>query len=101
VPTIVFSEGVLGREKTVEAPSGGELLDICDDHLAPVPFSCRSASCATCQIEILEGADLLEPPDPTEQELLEILGGPANNRLACQARVRAGVGVVRLKPVGT
>jgi ferredoxin len=101
VPTIVFSEGVNGREKTVEVPSGGELLDICDDHLAPVPFSCRSASCATCQIEILQGAELLEPPDAIEQELLEILGGPANNRLACQTRVRAGVGLVRLKPVGT
>jgi ferredoxin len=101
VPTIVFFEGVKGRTKSVEAPGGGELLDICDEHLAPVPFSCRSASCATCQIEIVEGADLLEPADAVEQELLDVLGGPTSHRLACQTRVRAGVGLVRLKPVGT
>ena len=101
MPRIVFLEGVLGREKTVEAPDGGELLDICDEVLAPVPFSCRSASCATCQIEIVEGGDLLEPPEDVERELLHILGGPPNNRLACQARVRAGAGCIRLKPAGT
>jgi ferredoxin len=101
VPTIVFLEGVLGRQKSVECPDGGELLDICDDALAPVPFSCRSASCATCQIEILEGAELLDPPEPVERELLDLLGGPPNSRLACQARVKAGAGCIRLKPAGT
>lgn len=101
MPTIVFLEGVLGRTKTVEAPEGGDLLDICDEALAPVPFSCRSASCATCQVEILEGAELLDPPEPVEQELLDLLGGPADNRLACQAHVRSGGGLIRLKPAGT
>ncbi len=101
MPTIVFLEGALGRSKRVEAPSGGELLDICDEHLAPVPFSCRSASCATCQIEIVEGIELLDPADADEQELLDLLGGPRNHRLACQTRVRPGDGVVQLKPVGT
>lgn len=48
VPTIVFLEGVSGRDKTVDVPDGGELLDICDEHYASVPFSCRSATCATC-----------------------------------------------------
>jgi ferredoxin len=101
VPTIVFFEGVLGRSRTVEAPEGGELLDICDEHLAPIPFSCRSASCATCQIQVIEGDELLEPPAPEERELLALLGGPSNNRLACQARVKPGGGRIRLKPAGT
>jgi ferredoxin len=42
---------------------------------------------------------LLEPPEPAEQELLELLDVPGS-RLACQARLRAGAGLVRLRPVG-
>jgi ferredoxin len=101
MPTIVFFEGVLGRMKVMEAPDGGELLDICDEHLAPVAFSCRSASCATCQVQVVEGAELLEPPALEERELLTLLGGPSNNRLACQARIKPGLGRIRLKPAGT
>ncbi len=100
MPVIEFCGGALGRDKRVDAPDGGDLLDICDEHYAPVPFSCRSASCATCQIEVLEGQELLDAPEPAEVELLELLGGPENNRLACQARVRAGAGLVRIKPAG-
>jgi ferredoxin len=100
VPLIVFLENDLGRRKSVDAPEGGDLLDLCDQILAPVPFSCRSASCATCQIEIVEGVQLLEPPAREETELLELLGRRAEIRLACQARVRAGAGTIRIKPVG-
>jgi ferredoxin len=100
VPTIVFVASAIGAEKRVEAPEGGDLLDLCDEVLAPVPFSCRSASCGTCQVEIVEGAELLEPPAAAERELLALLDGPANDRLACQARVKKGPGLLRLKPVG-
>jgi 2Fe-2S ferredoxin len=99
VPTILFLANALGPEKRVEAPEGGKLVDICDKASAPIPFSCRSASCATCQIEIVEGGDLFEPPNADELELLELLDAPKANRLACQARVRGGTGVIRLRPV--
>jgi ferredoxin len=101
VPVIVFVANVLGREKRVDLPEGGELVDAADEALAPIPFSCRSASCATCQIEVLEGAELLEAPGDDERELLELLEGPVENRLACQARVKPGPGLVRIKPVGS
>lgn len=100
MPTLEFVQTPAGREKRIEAPEGGDLVDLCDEHLAPVPFSCRSASCATCQVEIVEGADLLEPPLEAEQDLLDLLGGPPSTRLACQARVKPGPGLVRLKPIG-
>lgn len=99
VPAIEFVANAVGRQKRVEAPEGGDLLDICDDHLAPVPFSCRSATCGTCHVEVLAGAELLEPPEEEERELLELLGGGENHRLACQARVRPGPGLVRLRAV--
>jgi ferredoxin len=100
VPIVEFIENELGRARVVDAPDGGSLVDVCDEVLAPVPFSCRSASCATCQIEVVEGGELLEPPGEEERELLDLLGGPPNNRLACQAKLKRGGGTVRLKPVG-
>jgi ferredoxin len=99
VPTIEFEANPLGGPKTAEVPDGGALLDICDATYAPVPFSCRSATCGTCHIEVLEGADLLVSPDATELELLDLLRGPANSRLACQAVIKPGPGRVRLRPI--
>lgn len=96
--TIVFCGNRFGAEKRVEVPQGGELVDICDHFFAPIPFSCRSASCGTCQVDVLEGADLLEAPNDAERELLPLLGG--HGRLACQARVRPNVdGVIRVRSV--
>ena len=97
MPKIEFLASIAGSAKQTDAPDGGVLLEICDDALAPIPFSCRSASCATCHIEVLEGGELLEPPLDAEQDLLDIIGGPANSRLACQAIVKPGPGLIRLR----
>jgi ferredoxin len=98
VPIVEFLANALGPAKTVEVSEAAELVDLCDEALAPIPFSCRSASCATCQIEVVDGAELLESPDDLERELLEILNAPANHRLACQVKVRPGKGTVRVRP---
>jgi ferredoxin len=96
--TLVIVANRFGGEKRIEAPEGGDIVDICDEHFAPIPFSCRSASCGTCQVEVLEGADLLEPMNEAEADLIPLLGG--KGRLACQARVRPNVeGVVKLRSV--
>ena len=100
MPQIEFVASAVGRKKTVDVPEGGALVDVCDEFLAPVPFSCRSASCATCHIEVLEGAELLEPPEAEERALLEILVGLPNARLACQAQVKPGPGLLRVRPIG-
>lgn len=99
MPTIEFEGAGLAGDKTAEAPDGGDLLDICDDVLAPIAFSCRSASCGTCHIEILEGAELLEEPNDEEEDLLDLLDGPEHSRLACQAQVKPGPGLIRIRPV--
>jgi len=101
MPKIHFEGAGLARDKTVDAPEGGELVDLCDQVLAPIAFSCRSASCGTCHITVLEGAELLMPPSPEEAELLALLQGPegAVRRLACQARVRPGEGQLRVRPL--
>jgi ferredoxin len=99
MPTIEFEGAGLGGDKIVEVPEGGDLLDICDHYFAPIAFSCRSASCATCHIEVVEGGALLEPAAEEEQDLLDLLRGPETGRLACQARIKPGPGFVRIRPV--
>jgi len=98
VPLIVF-ESPGSPPLEVPAPDGGALVDICDNETAPVPFSCRSASCGTCRIDVLEGAELLDPPADEELDVLDVFGDdPASRRLACQARVRPGAGRLRVRP---
>jgi 2Fe-2S ferredoxin len=99
MPLVVFESHGTRRVET-DAPDGARLIDLCDEHDAPVPFSCRSASCGTCRIDVLEGADLLEAPRDEELDILDIFGDdPARRRLGCQARVKAGGGCVRVRPV--
>lgn len=97
VPKVIV-ESSEGRAE-VDAPEGGRLVDLCDERALPVPFNCRSASCGTCRIRVLEGADLLEEPADDELDVLEIFGDrPGEKRLACQAKLRAGQGILRIRP---
>jgi ferredoxin len=92
-----------GDAVSMHAPLGGALGDLCDDACAPVPFSCRSATCATCRIEVLEGEAELLPAEADEVALLSIFasrsvaGHPM--RLACQAKVRPGEGRLVVRAV--
>jgi hypothetical protein len=46
---------------------------------------------------VLVGLEHLLPAEPLEQELLDLLGGGPASRLVCQAEVRPGPGLIRLK----
>jgi hypothetical protein len=121
---------------SAEAGGGGRLLDVCDDVRAPVAFSCRGASCGTCRVEVVAGADLLAPPARGELEVLALFiegrgsafavpsnmgsaafavpsnmgrgssfavpfdSAPRSHRLACQAIVSPGPGLIQLRWVG-
>lgn len=98
MPTVTFESSDGSIKKTVEAADGAALADLCDDHEAPIPFSCRSASCATCHIEVLEGPDALLPPEDEELDVLEAIASPPPKfRLACCARLKPGGGTVRVR----
>ncbi|MBP9114251.1 MAG: (2Fe-2S)-binding protein [Polyangiaceae bacterium] len=95
MPTVKFESTSI----VVEVPNGGALQDVCDAHDSPVPFSCRSANCGTCRIEVLEGADLILPPEDEELDILDVFSLKAPKfRLACQSKLKPGGGVVRVKP---
>jgi ferredoxin len=66
----------------------------------PIPVECRAASCGTCWIGVLAGADRLSPIDPADEgKRLTVFGYPQAHsaggapiiRLACQARPRGDV----------
>lgn len=85
---------------TIDAKDGGQLVDLCDENSTPVPFSCRSASCGTCRVDVLEGGDQLMPPADEELDILDVFGDdPKKRRLACQAQMKPGLGLLRIRPV--
>jgi ferredoxin len=97
VPTVAF-ESLSGPTVEVAVPNGGRLIDVCDEEHAPVPLSCRSASCGACRIVVIEGAALLDKPLAEELDVLHAFGDdPRTHRLACQARLAPGPGRVLVR----
>lgn len=98
MPTVEILSG--DERLCFELPLGGRLLDGCDEHEAPVPFSCRSASCGICRMDVLDGAELLLPAGHDERETLDAYGDGPTRRLACSIVVRASSsGLVRLRVI--
>lgn len=99
MPNVVFeSKGLPPR--VVAAPEGGSLADLCDAHDAPIPFSCRSANCGTCRMEVLEGSDQLMPPQDDELDVLDIfMVAPPRYRLACQSQMKPGMATLRVRAI--
>jgi ferredoxin len=66
----------------------------------PIPIQCRSASCGTCWVGVLGGADKLLPVEPRERRKLREFGYIDTEaphpliRLACQARATGAVSIV-------
>lgn len=90
----------LGPACIAQAAPGDALVDVCDEARAPVSFSCRSASCGTCRVEVLEGAELLTVPSREEREVLDLFDARPTERLACQARLAEGEGRLALRWAG-
>jgi 2Fe-2S ferredoxin len=99
MPKVIF-ESKTAAPQIVDVPEGGSLADLCDVTNAPIPFSCRSANCGTCRIEVLEGADGLLPPQDDELDVLDIfMVAPPRFRLACQSQMQPGNQTLRVRAV--
>lgn len=83
---------------SLQVAEEARLIDVCDVNRTPVPFSCRGASCGTCQVEVLLGLDELLPAEDEELDLLEALDAAANIRLTCCTKLKPGATLVRLRP---
>ncbi len=66
----------------------------------PIPVQCRSASCGTCWVGVLGGAEKLTPVSPRERKAMQLFGYIDTDapqpiiRLACQAQGEGAVSVV-------
>ena len=66
----------------------------------PIPVQCRSASCGTCWVGVLGGAEKLSPVDERERRVMQQLGYVDTDeprpliRLSCQAQGFGAVSVV-------
>jgi 2Fe-2S ferredoxin len=87
----------IGSDLTLTIGLGERLLDICDRTVTPISFSCRSGSCGTCAIRVLQGMTNLSPLNANEEIVIDDLenAGPGV-RLACQIQV---FGEVHVEPL--
>jgi ferredoxin len=66
----------------------------------PIPVQCRSASCGTCWVGVLGGAEKLTPVSPRERKAMQLFGYIDTDdpkpiiRLACQAQGEGAISVV-------
>lgn len=96
----LITESRAGRIVEIDAAEGAAVVDLCDDHAAPIPFSCRSASCGTCRVEVIEGGAELLPPAQDELDVLDVFNmEPSRVRLACQAKLRIGATRIWIKAI--
>ena len=72
------------NEQSIELADGAEIRESCKE--LGVPFGCESGLCATCEVEVLEGYENLEPVNEAE----ELMGVEDNYRLACQCKIKSG-----------
>ena len=62
---------------------------------ADLPFGCRVGACGACALEVLDGLESCDAPDPIEADALERYQLPENVRLGCRLTCR---GPLRVRP---
>lgn len=79
----------LNDDLSIEVPPGTTLSKAALEADASLPFGCRSGTCGTCALTVLEGGDGVESPGFVEVDTLAVCGqeGPGR-RLGCQIIVR-------------
>lgn len=77
----------------VEAPAGTPLQQIADAAGADITFGCRTGSCGTCRVSVVEGLPHCSEPGPEERDFLKGLAAPPDQRLACQVSVHGDVAI--------
>ena len=74
--------------KTVKIPDGSLLVEL--DGKCSILFACKSGSCGSCKVKVLEGMENLEAPSDIEQGGLATFGTDPAERLPCVCKVKKG-----------
>ena len=82
-----------GETYEVTATKGDTLVLASGRSSWPIDTGCADSSCATCQVDVLAGADALTKTSDGEKDTLSKNGASPERRLGCRAKVM-GPGVV-------
>lgn len=85
---------LIPEKQTIDIQEGTPLLEAVSNIPASIPYGCRRGSCGTCRVEIMEGAENLNPQTDAEKSFfLQCAHVADNERLACQVTVHGDVTV--------
>ena len=87
-----------GTLQTIEVPEdiSLSLMEVLKASGYPVAATCGGmALCATCRVEVKDGAELLSLPGDAELDMLDTLPDSSDHtRLACQIRIKPEINKV-------
>jgi ferredoxin len=90
-----------GEPQQAQALKGSTLVLASGNLQFPIDTGCRDSSCATCQVDVLSGAEKLTTPTDAEAATLARNGAPAERRLGCRAKIMGpGITVGMVNVVG-
>ena len=85
--TITFE----GEGKSCQVERDTKIMVACDQVASSISFGCRRGVCGTCIIDVMEGLEHIAPPGMQEEDTRKEICAKANQRMACQARVRGDI----------
>lgn len=84
--------------QSISLPEGTKLSEQLTIINSPLLFGCRTGICGTCLVQVEEGADALQAPEPDEQEALEVYApGNSRARLACEIFLNAHIALKKIE----
>ncbi len=87
MPKIIFK----GKDLHIEAERWTSVLDAAMEHNVPVYHTCGgNASCSTCRVLVLKGAENLSEIESAEAQVLDAFDLKPPYRLGCQAQILKG-----------
>ena len=79
------------KNTILEIPQGLSVLEAALEHRVPLYHTCGgNASCSTCRVLVLKGAENLSPIEEAESQVLDAFDLKTPHRLGCQALVMSG-----------
>jgi len=87
MPKVFFKD----RGKSIEVEGGSSILETALDNGVSIFHTCGgNASCSTCRIRVVQGAENLSEIESSEEQVLDAFDLTAPHRLGCQALVLKG-----------
>lgn len=80
-------------KKTLDVENDAAIIDVCENVETSILFGCRDGACGACMVRVLENPQNLSPMEEHERDFLETMAARADERLACQCRVRGDVSI--------